>query len=216
MLVPPRNDLEYSRQRLINILSSSRLRFNPYSVSDKRLIEIVRASGWGDEFDITQAVIMTFTRLRNTNNWKKFDGIYATIGNSTDEVFIPSNTFIFGVTANDTLRRERSIIGKTPIRTEIDVAKLTGKTVFVSRVIRGVNIFGSNKVSYRMHRLKDNLEKDAKIIREAMCDAKIEMLERIINYPQCPDYLSCRKDFFDYTSHINKAIDVIRKFPELY
>ncbi len=65
-----------------------------------------------------------------------------------------------------------------------------------------------------MHRLKSNIEKDAIVIRTAMCAAKIEMSERILAYHECTDYLSFRKDFFDYVSHVKNAIDVIRRFPK--
>lgn len=213
MYVPPKNDLEYSRQRLDRIMGSARLRFNPYRVSDERLLEIVDAGYWGDEYDLTQILTMTFTRLREVNDSRKFDGIYMRIGLQEEEVFIPTGTFTHGVTANDTVRNERSRIGKKSIRNENDVASLVGKRVFVSHVIRGVNMFGAPKCAYRMRRLSGKPAKDAELIRHAIIESKIEMLERVLSYPESPDYLSCRKNLFDYESRILRAISLIRQFP---
>ncbi len=95
MLIPPKNDIEYSRNRLISILASRRLIFNPYSVSDKSLLKIVYNASWGNEFNITQAVVMNFTRLRSFDNWRKFDGIYARVGNSCDEVLTYSTQYVY-------------------------------------------------------------------------------------------------------------------------
>lgn len=145
MITAPRNDPEYSLMRLNGIMSRKRLKFNPYTVSDKRLLEIVESVGWGGPLDITQMVVLRFTRLRETADWRKFDGIYMTVGNSTEEVFLPTAALTKGVTANDNARLERSWIGKKPIRHAEDVEALVGKRVFVSRIIRGENIFGSGK-----------------------------------------------------------------------
>ena len=82
MYVPPRNDPDYSNHRLREILARKRLRFNPYTVSDKRLMDIVNIARWGDEYDITQAVVLEFTRLREVSGWREFDGIYMRV---TDE-----------------------------------------------------------------------------------------------------------------------------------
>ncbi len=210
----PRNDPEYSLERLNGILGSGRLRFNPYSVSDRRLLEIAALAPWGGQLDITQAVTLHFTRLRETKDWRKFDGIFFRVGNTKGEGFLSAATLANGVTANDTIRRERSWIGKKPIRNEDEVEALVGKIVFVSRVIWGRNIYGSVQGAYRMHRLKGDVHKDASIIREAMCAAKIEMLERILAHPESPDYLSCSKNLINYEPRILQAIEVIRHYPD--
>lgn len=214
MYFPPRNDREFSQKRLDEILSRERLTFNPYKVSDRRLLEIAETMDCGDQLDITQIVIVHFTRLRETMDYRKYDGILMRVGNRPEEVFVPTGALLWGVTANDTIRRERSWLGKRPIRNIKDIEALIGKTVFVSRIIRGVNSFGSFKSAYRMHRLKGDIHKDATIIREAMCSAKIEMLERIIAYPQSPDYLSCSKGLIDYEPRIRRAINIIRHYPD--
>lgn len=214
MYVPPRNDPEYSRMRLDRIMGRRRLSFNPYTVSDERLLELVSQTGWGNEWDITQMTIVTFTRLRPLNDYRKFDGIFMLVANAPEEVFIPKGALTRSITANDTIWPERSWTGKTPIRNDKDVERLPGKQYFVSRIIRGVNPFGNSKGAYKMHRLYGKTAWDAATIREAMIAAKIEMLERILQYPESPDFLSCSKGFFDYESRIRQAIDLIRHFPD--
>ena len=214
MYMPPRNDLEYSRMRLDRIMVRRRLSFNPYTVSDARLLELVSQIGWGNEWDITQMTVVTFTRLRPLNDYRRFDGIFMRVANVSEEVFIPKGTLTRGVTANDTITRERCWMGKTPIRNDKDVERLQGKTYFVSRIIWGVNTFGSSKGAYRIHRLYGKTAKDATTIRDAMIEAKIEMLERILQHPESPDFLSCTKGFFDYETRIRRAIELIRRFPD--
>lgn len=208
-----KNDLEYSISRLDGILSRRRLRLNPYAVSDKRLLEMVYDSGWGDDMDITQMVVMRFTRLRPFKDGQSYDGIYFCLGRSDKEVFLPLGVLKHGITAFDTLSLSRSIYGTRPLRHDEDVERLVGKTVFVSRTVLGYNSNGFGKVAYRMHRLTGKTQKDAQIIREAMCAAKIEMLERVLANPQSAYFLDCTRNFFDYETRIRHAITSIRNFP---
>lgn len=200
--------------RLDKILGRRRLSFNPYTVSDRRLMEIAETTGWGSEWDLTQITIMHFTRLRLTGNYRVFDGIFMKVGREEEEVYIPASALAMGTTANDTNTRERTWLGKKPIRNNDDVERLVGKTVFVSRIIRGTNMFGNFKGAYKMHRLTGKIARDAKVIREAMCEAKIEMLERMLMYPESPDYLSCKRGVIEYEPRVQLAIDLIRRFPE--
>lgn len=121
--------------RLDAILSRRRLIFNPYTVSDSRLIEIVRSLPWGGEYDITEMTVMKFTRLRPTKDYREFDGIFMKTGVSTYERFKAS-----------------------------DLQYLLGKDVFVSHVIKGVDFFGNPQMAYHMHRLHGKTAKDAAII----------------------------------------------------
>lgn len=211
----PKNNLEYSRHRLNRIMSRRRLSFNPYTASDERLIEISRSSGWGNLWDITEIVTIRFTRLREVADYREFDGIYMTVAKAEDEIFIPLAALTIPITANDSLRQERTKVGNRPVRNAEDVKKLVGHSYFVSRIIRGVNIFGSGKSAYQLHKLKGDIKKDAKIIREAMCEAKIEMLKRLLTYPEAPNTLSCTRGFFDYETRIRQAIELIHRFPEI-
>ena len=212
MYYPPKNNLEYSQQRLDGILSRRRLCFNPYTVSDERLLEIAQTTGWGGDLDITEIVTLHFTRMREVKDFRQYDGIYMTIGESREEIYVPLGALKNPITANDTIQPERTWVGKKPIRNVEDVISLVGKTYFVSRKVRGVNIRGENRVAYRMHRIIGKVTRDASTIREAMCAAKIEMLERILANPQSRDYLDCRKGFFDYETRLRLAIEIISKF----
>ena len=201
--------------RLDAILSRRRLIFNPYTVSDSRLIEIVRSLPWGGEYDITEMTVMKFTRLRPTKDYREFDGIFMKTGVSTYERFIHCAIAQYGITANDTVSRERLYLGKRKIYNATDLQYLLGKEVFVSHVIKGVDFFGNPQMAYHMHRLHGKTAKDAAIIRRAMCEAKIEMLQRLLKYPQSPDYLSCRKDLFSYEARVQRAIAIIRNYPKI-
>lgn len=215
MFLRPKNDVELSRRQLEVILGRRRLRFNPYKVSDKQLIEYAWQGAWGDAFDLTQMVIMTFTRRQTVDDYRKVLGIYARIGRSENEILISRSRLINRVTAHDTLQGVRSLYGKRPICNEKDLEHLVGKTVFVSRVIQGKQNYRieMSAVAYRMHRLWGNTARDARIIRTAMCEAKIEMLERLLANPESPNHLNCSKGLFDYTSPILSTIEMIRRYP---
>lgn len=186
---------------------------NPYRLADRELLDAVRSGGWGDEFDLVQMVMMHFTRLRATGDVRRFDGIYFTVGCSPEEFFMHESALRNGVTANDSIHREHSWLGRRKLTHPLDCERLIGKTVFVSHTIRGYNMFLMPKVVYHMHRIYGNSHRDAGIIRKAMCEAKICMLERVIAYPQCPDYLSCDRGFFDYEARIRRAISHINMYP---
>lgn len=203
--------VEEGMARLEAIMTRRCLRLNPYAISGKRLLEIVYNSCWGDDADITQMVVLRFTRLKR-GLLDRVEGIYMRVGPCEDEVFVPAWAFLYPSTASDTLQPTRSIIGKRPIRNERDIEYLEGKTVFVSRIIRGR--FGPSRswVAYRMHRLYGKPERDVAIIRQAMCEAKIEMLERLLAYPYGPFNLRCPEGLFDYQTRITRAIEAVRSF----
>lgn len=214
MYIPPKNDLAYSMERLDGIMRRRRLKFNPYTVSDSRLLEIARSGEWGGELDIVDIVTVHFPRLHESNDYGIHDGIIMTVGKSPEEIFIPFSALQFPTTADDTIKQERSRVGKKPIRNVEDIERMVGKSYFVSHRIRGTNIRGTSRSAYRMVRLTGNVPKDAMRIRESMIAAKIEMLERILANPQCRHYLSCSPGFFDYQTRILQAINLIRRFPE--
>lgn len=175
---------------------------------------MVESVGWGNEWDITQMVKLTFTRLRLTGNYKVYDGIFMQLANSGEETFLSLNSMIFGVTSYDTLHRQRSFIGKREIINRKDFESLEGKTVFVSLLMHGSGRDDKIGAAYFMHRLWGKISRDAKIIREAMIEAKIIALQRILDYPHSQFHLSCDKGFFDYESRILQAMELIRHFPD--
>lgn len=210
----PVNNLENSLLRLDRIMSRRRLSFNPYTVSDTKLLELVSTTGWGNEFDITQMVRMYFTRLRRVQDTRNFDGIYFTLGQSDQEIFIHARLLKQGITADDNLHHERCMLGKHILRTDEDIESLVGKTVFVSHTIRG-HYRDHSDIVYRMHRLYGNISRDATTIRRSMCEAKLEMLQRVRDYPECKHYLDCNPTLFDFYSRINAAIELIKHFPDV-
>lgn len=211
----PLNNLENSTMRLNAFLSSRRLIFNPYSVSDRNLLRIVHRSGWGGEFDIVQAVVMTFTRLRPVTGVREFDGIFFRLGEDPTESFIYSSAFTYAPTAFDSLRQERSMVNNRRITNADHVAALVGKRYFISRIIHCRNGRGYHTPAYKMIRLKGNIGKDAQAIRRSMCEAKIEMLQRILDHPECDRHLNCSRDFFDYRTPILRTIDMISHYPDI-
>lgn len=211
----PLDNFDKSMDRLNRIMRRRRLSFNPYTVSDARLMEIIETTDWGGEYDITQIVRLRFTRLREVCDIRRYDGIYMNVGQSSDEVFISSGAIKYGITASDTLTRERTMLDNRELYRNQDIEKLVGKSVFVSHTIRGRNISGNNRVVYRMYRLTGNLEKDAAMVRQKMCAAKIEMLQRILKHPECELFLDCRPTLFDFQSRINLAIEIIKNYNKI-
>lgn len=209
-LMKTRDDPEHSIMIFNRIMSRRRLSFNPYSVSDHELLNLISSVGWGCSLDLTQMIVMTFQRLRESKGIKRYDGVFVSINANRTEAFIPMHVFIHGITAADSLLKERSWIGKKRIRHLEDIEKLIGSKVFVSRTIIGFDIAGNTRLAYRMNRIKGKIHEDAEMIRMSMIDAKIEMLERLLNYPEY--LLNCRKGIIDYETRVQNAINIIKNF----
>lgn len=206
----PRDDEGYSRDRLARILGRRRLNFDPYSVDDERLLELIRNVGWGNQYDIVQMTTVRFTRLRHKDDDRGFDGVYMCVSASDEEVFLHLNTFLYAITAADTLRQIRSWQGKRPIRSEEAVRGLVGHTYFVSRFIRGFDINRHPRLAYRLHRLHGRCKQDAMTVRHAMTEARIEMLERLLAHPEAEYHLDCRRNLFDIDTPVRGVIEHIR------
>lgn len=213
MYRPPRNDVAYSLKRLDSIMRRRRLSFNPYSLPDEELLEIVNTVGWGNEFDIVEMVVLHFTRLSPVDYSKGYRDIFIKVGNADEEIPLSCSLLTHGVTAIDSNRKARFMLGKKQLSSDADIGRLIGKSVFVSHIIRGTDFMGHEKSAYRMHMLTGKGVRDAEIIRHTMCHAKIEMLGRILRYPESPYHLSCARGLFDYESRIRRAIEVISGFP---
>ncbi len=206
-------DPVYSQQALERMLGKPLLRLNPYRISDTDLLEIAWNGNWGDEFDLTQMVILTFTRRRETPKEPFYDGLYVKLGRSDEEIFIPRSRLIHRATALDTLHQVRNLYGKKQLRDDEDLLKLIGKTVFVSRIIHCRDYYGRHKPAYRMHRLWGKPEKDATIIRQAMCEAKTEMLQRQLDMIRRMNISGSRPDLLPYRDRILRALSIIRSYP---
>ena len=64
-----------------------------------------------------------------------------------------------------------------------------------------------NRVAYRMYSLTGGQRRRAAIIRRAMLNAKIEMLEEILRYPRSPFYLGEIPEDFNYVKPIVRLIN---------
>ena len=214
-LILPKNDLTASRERLDRIMSRRRLSFNPYTVSDRRLLQLADSTKWGNPYDIVQLTTMTFTRLNpSPHGYYEYDRIYVRIGSEEKETFMSVYDFVHPLRSYADLSRLRSMIGKRIIRNEKDFISLQGKKVFVSHGIHGYNTRGQDRLAYRFHKLTGNIRRDARTIRDAMITAKLEMLQLMLDRPWSPDLLQCSRGFFDYESRIHAAMELIRHFPD--
>lgn len=206
-------DPEASQEGLEKMLAKPLLRFNPYRVSDETLLALAWQGTWGDEYDLTQMVVMRFGALRSTQRDPYYDGIFVRVGRGGEEFCLSRSRLLHRVTARDTLQQVRNLYGKSRLCNDDAVKRLAGKTVFVSRLIHGRDFNGSGRAAYRMHRLWGNLEKDARIIREAMIEAKIEMLERQLEMISAINVTGKRPDLLPYRDRILRAIARIRLYP---
>lgn len=182
-------DADSYRQRLQRLLSDRCLLFNPYDVPDSELMEVSHRQKWRGAFSLTQMVILRFTRIEhNDAKFRKKERIFYTVGDSGEEIGESMDSFTYPQTAADSLRPVRHTINGRKITQAIHMQRLIGKSVFVSRNIITCRNSGFGK-AMSMHRLTGNTAKDAEILREAMIDARLEMLERLLKYPQSQFYL---------------------------
>lgn len=201
------------RERLRQILGDALLRFNPYAISDEKLMAGLEKMRWRNAMSLTQAVILTFVGISTEG-----EGIMAKewvtyrVGDSEEEVSESMASLTGRSTACDSLRQVRHTIGGYPVRYGRQIKALIGKRVFVSRNIITSKGRGYGK-AMSMHRLKGVLEEDAAIVREAMIAAKQEMLTRLLEYPACSFYLDGTPSApVDITTPIRRLLDEISQF----
>lgn len=182
-------DAESYKERLQRFLSDRCLLFNPYSVPDDQLMEAAGRMKWRGAFSLTQMAIIRFTRIEtDTNAGKIIERVFYTIGNSDEEICERMEAFTFRHTAADSLQQVRHTVNGQRITQPRQMERLVGKRLFVSRNIITVISFGYGK-AMSMHRLSGHVAKDASIVRKAMIDAKLEMLGRLLTYPESQFYL---------------------------
>lgn len=204
------NDIGYSKMRLERILSSTKLNLNPYKLQNLDLIETLNNYIWGNSFEIVDCMIARFIEIQNIDWINPFKAIIYKIGDSEYEDFIPINRFIYGMKANDSGEDIYFSLNGHRFLSYQQVESLIGKRVFISHYIWGTDIWGKSRAVWRMHSLSDDLEHDAEVIRCEFSKAKIEMLTRMLNYPECSDYLFCDKNLFDIKTPITLLIEKIK------
>lgn len=139
---------------------------------------------WRGLFSLTQMVILHFLDIRTVGiGMDARENIVFRIGNSSEDIVPSMSAFTHRRTAADSLQQVRSLINGHQITQAKQIHSLIGKSVFISRKITTINIHGGYCSALAMHRLKGKLSEDAAIIRVAIIDSKIEMLDQLLAYP---------------------------------
>ncbi len=203
------------RDRLNRFLSDSLLRFNPYQISDERLLAGVEKMRWRGAFSLTQMVILNFRDIQSSGpeGYMREKVIY-TLGDSDEEITEYIGAFIGRKDAADSLQPVRNTINDRAITQLKHMYPLIGKRVFVSRnIITVTHRWGFGK-AMRMHRLKGKPAEDAAMIRETAVSAKIEMLGRLLAYPRANVYLDGEPSMpVDIATPIRAVMAEISAFP---
>lgn len=208
-------DVESYRERLSRFLSDKLLRFNPYLISDERLLEGLEKMRWRGPFSLTQMVVLNILDVQNSGNdvHPKERVIYS-LGDSNEEISEYISAFTGNWSSADALRQVRSTINDRPITQTRQIYPLIGKRVFVSRSIVTINQHLGYGKAMRMHRMKGKQEIDAAMIRETAVSAKIEMLKRLLAYPYSNIYLDGEPSSpVDIFTPIHNLVTEIASFP---
>lgn len=211
----PVNEEEYSRGRLRLILENERLLLNPYSLSDDELWDYVTHQTFDSELRMVQGVVITFSQIRELFFRMPYEVIPFSFCEGAHERHMSLSSITHYITAGDSARRTRTLLDGKMFHSRGRVERLKGRSVFVSHIHTGHNRFHRPATAYFMHTLKGRLAEDADMIRRRMSEAKIEMLQRVLEYPYCPYYLSCTRGLFDYETPLRQFIATIRsQMPE--
>ena len=201
-------------QRLERFLSDACLRFNPYTVSDRRLWEGLQKMRWRGEFSLTQMVILRFESIISEGSgiWLH-ERIVCRVGDSPDVIIKEMADFTAKRTAADSLRPVRGTINGHPVIHAEQIRPLIGKSVFVSRNIATVTYSGSFSTAMSMHRLKGDLATDAAVIRQAVIASKLEMLDRLLDHPEAHIYLDGEPpEPVDIVTPVNRLKGIIASY----
>lgn len=209
------NDIEYSKMRLEKILASHKLNYNPYKVSDKELIQTFNTYTWSNSFEITDCVIISFKEIRRLEWINPFDALVYTLGSWSNEQIISINRFLDEIKANDSKKTLQATLDGRSFDSKQQVKLLVGRKVLISHYIKGVDTWGNCRNAYSMHTLSGDVEADSKIIRTETYKSKIKMLQRLLEYPECSDYIFCNRSLFDIKTPIMQKIDFIKTFPSV-
>lgn len=210
-------DTDSYMQRLERFLSDACMRFNPYTVSNRRLWDGLQKMRWRGEFSLTQMVILRFERIltEGSDIWQH-ERIVCRIGDSPDEIIKEMSDFTAKHTAADSLQPVRSTINGHPVIHAEQIRPLIGKTVFISRNITTVTHNGGYSTAMSMHRLKGNLATDAAVIRQAIIASKLEMLDRLLDHPESHIYLDGETlEPMEIATPINRLKEIITSYPSV-
>lgn len=210
-------DADSYMQRLERFLSDACMRFNPYTVSNRRLWNGLQKMRWRGEFSLTQMVILRFKRILTEGSaiWLH-ERVVCRVGDSPDAIVKEMSDFTAKRTAADSLRPIRSTINGHPVIHAEQIHPLIGKSVFISRNITTVTHNGGYSTAMSMHRLKGNLATDAAVIRQAIIASKLEMLDRLLDHPESHIYLDGETSGpVDIATPINRLKEIITSYPSV-
>lgn len=200
-------------RRLLEMLSDKVLRFNPYSVDDATLLMCVGRGIWQPFPALTQMLVFHFHDIRSIGHECPYDAIFFHAGDDASERHLPVRCLTEKITYAATLRQVHVEVNGHAVTNERMVEKMQGKDYFMGHALPADTTLRSQMPAYRMFRLKGTSRQCADIIRRQMVESKIRMLEEVLSHPYCMAYLQCSRDFIDYATPIQEAIDVIRRFP---
>lgn len=200
-------------ERLEKILSDKVMRFNPYLVDDRTLLESASRGRVLPLPSLTQMVIFHFLDIRKVCKSFTYEAIFYRIGNSPETHHISISALTSSLTHYFTKRPAHSRFNTRNITNFSIVEKMQNRSFFVSNFILGTRGLEKLTIGYRFHRLKGNEQAQAKLIRHSMCDAKIEMLNEVLTYPWSECHLKMAPDSFDYRPPLLRAIEIIKIFP---
>lgn len=199
--------------RLSALLDDKVMRFNPYSVDDATLLACVERAVWLPWPALTQMVVFHFHDIRRVDQGHSYDATFFHVGNDPKETHLSVRSLTRRATYTANLRQVHATANGLDLTSEKMVERMQGKDFFVSHALPVRNGIRDGRPAYRMHCLKGVDSQKADLIRRAMIDAKITMLNEVLAYPFTPQYLRCSRGFIDYTTPIRAAIAAIRYFP---
>lgn len=124
------------RERLHRFLSDRCLLFNPYTVSDRKLLDGVMTMRWRGVFSLTQMVVLRFVDVITEGpSVHPRERVVFRVGDSDEDIVSDMRSFTGDRTAADSLKPIRNTINGRPISRPDQIMPLVGKTVFVSRNI---------------------------------------------------------------------------------
>lgn len=181
-----------ARRRLRLMLGDKLLRFNPYSVDDRTLIDCAMRGRWLPFPSITQMVIVHFGEITYRVQGVTPDYISVSIGNDPARIMLPVKNLIIPSTYLATFQPVRTRLNDHNITSFDMVESMQGKSYFVSHMIPARAANGVMLPACRFYSLRGNLPNQAEQIRSRMIQSKLSMLEEVISHPYCTHYLRPR------------------------
>ena len=194
--------------RFRKLITEEILLYNPYRHSDEDVAGKAYATVFNPE-SLTQMTVLEFTGLTEDRTYGE---CLLWTNCNRQHGSIPVRSILGKHTALDTSQPIRSLLDGKALTDETQVRRLTGKAVFLSHAIPALGRNGRREWALRMFRLRGEIEVDAEIIRKSMCRAKIEMLNRLLDHPECPKYIGCPKGLLEIERPIMRLISKIENF----